>query len=58
MDNDEFLASINGVGEGEGINITSGGTIVDGHHRWDELMRRIGDGRIDPDTSITVWGIE
>jgi len=55
MDGDEFLATINGVEEGARINVSRGGTIVDGHHRWDELQRRVADGRIDPDTPIDIW---
>lgn len=55
MDNDEFLATINRVEEGAGINVSRGGTIMDGHHRWDELQRRVADGRIDTDTPIDIW---
>lgn len=55
MDNDEFLATINGVEEGAGINVSRGGTIMDGHHRWDELQRRVADGRIGADTPIDIW---
>lgn len=55
MDDDEFLATINGVEEGAGINVSQGGTIMDGHHRWDELRRRVAAGRISPDTMIDVW---
>ncbi|WP_043599121.1 polymorphic toxin-type HINT domain-containing protein [Cellulomonas flavigena] len=55
MDDDEFLATINGVEEGAGINVSQGGSIIDVHHRWDELRRRVAAGRISPDTMIDVW---
>ena len=55
MDDDEYLATIYGVEEGAGINVSQGGTIMDGHHRWDELRRRVAAGRISPDTMIDVW---
>ena len=54
LSNDELLDSINNAAEGEGIAVSPGGTIVGGHHRWDELQTRINDGRIDPDTPIRI----
>ncbi|MFI8963070.1 polymorphic toxin-type HINT domain-containing protein [Streptomyces sp. NPDC053493] len=50
----ELLDSINKAAEGDGIAVSRGGTILGGHHRWDELRRRIMDGRIDPDTPIRI----
>lgn len=58
MTNDELLASINGAAEGEGIIVSRGGQILDGHHRWDELLRRIDNDSISPDTPIQIWGLE
>ncbi|MCM0621775.1 polymorphic toxin-type HINT domain-containing protein [Nocardioides bruguierae] len=58
MTNDELLGSINRAAEGEGIIVSRGGQILDGHHRWDELLRRIDDGSISPDTPIQIWGLE
>lgn len=54
LSNEELLDSINNASEGDGIAVTPGGTIVGGHHRWDELQTRIQDGRIDPNTSIRI----
>ncbi|WP_232237285.1 polymorphic toxin-type HINT domain-containing protein [Actinoalloteichus fjordicus] len=54
LSNDELLDSINNADEGDGIFVSRGGTILGGHHRWDEVLTRINDGRIDPGTSIRV----
>ncbi|WP_460750575.1 polymorphic toxin-type HINT domain-containing protein [Nocardiopsis oceani] len=54
LSNDELLDSINNAAEGDGIAVSPGGTILGGHHRWDELQARIDDGRIDPNTSIRI----
>ncbi|MFB9733550.1 polymorphic toxin-type HINT domain-containing protein [Streptomyces thermocoprophilus] len=54
LSDQELLDSINKAAEGDGIAVSRGGTILGGHHRWDELQRRIQDGRIDPDTPIRI----
>jgi hypothetical protein len=54
LSDEELLNSINNAAEGDGIVVSRGGTILGGHHRWDELQRRINDGRIDPDTRIRI----
>ncbi|RBM04651.1 polymorphic toxin-type HINT domain-containing protein [Streptomyces sp. PT12] len=54
LSDQELLDSINNAAEGDGIAVSRGGTILGGHHRWDELQRRIQDGRIDPDTPIRI----
>ncbi|MFF5253846.1 RHS repeat-associated core domain-containing protein [Streptomyces leeuwenhoekii] len=54
LSNDELLDSINKAGEGDGILVSRDGTILGGHHRKDELLTRIKDGRIDPNTQIRI----
>ncbi len=54
LSNDELLDGINNAQEGDGIVVSRNGTILGGHHRWDELQTRIDNGSIDPDTPITV----
>jgi hypothetical protein len=54
LSNEELLDGINNPGEGDGILVSRDGTILGGHHRWDELQTRVRDGRIDPDTPIRV----
>ncbi|MFJ2903755.1 hypothetical protein [Streptomyces sp. NPDC087212] len=54
LSNDELLDSINKAGEGDGILVSRDGTILGGHHRKDELLTRIRDGRIDPNTQIRI----
>ncbi|MGW1894199.1 IPT/TIG domain-containing protein [Streptomyces sp. NPDC002004] len=54
LSDQELLDSINKAAEGDGIAVSRGGIILGGHHRWDELQRRIQDGRIDPDTPIRI----
>ncbi|MCT2587967.1 HINT domain-containing protein [Actinophytocola gossypii] len=54
LSNDELLAAINNVEEGDAIVVSRSGMILGGHHRWDELQRRIKDGRIDPGTPIRI----
>ena len=54
LSDQELLDSINKAAEGDGIAVSRGGTILGGHHRWDELQRRIQDGRIDSDTPIRI----
>lgn len=54
LSNDELLDSINRAGDGDGILVSQNGTILGGHHRWDELLTRIDDGRIDADTPIRI----
>lgn len=54
LGNGELLNSINHAEEGDGILVSRGGQILGGHHRWDELMSRIRDGRIDPDERIRI----
>lgn len=54
LSNEELLANINNAAEGDGIVVSRNGTILGGHHRWDELQTRINDGRIDPNTEIRI----
>jgi RHS repeat-associated protein len=54
LSNEELLRGINGVAEGEGIVVSRNGTILGGHHRWDEVQRRIADGSLDPNTPIRI----
>ncbi|MCZ1007670.1 DUF6531 domain-containing protein [Streptomyces lydicus] len=54
LSNDELVASFNNAGPGDGFLVSPGGQVLGGHHRWDELMTRVGDGRIDPETPIRV----
>ncbi|MER6254462.1 ricin-type beta-trefoil lectin domain protein [Streptomyces sp. NPDC001584] len=54
LSNKELLDGINNPGDGDGILVSRDGTILGGHHRKDELQRRIQDGRIDPDTEIRI----
>ncbi|MCM2393174.1 polymorphic toxin-type HINT domain-containing protein, partial [Streptomyces albipurpureus] len=54
LSNDELLDGINNPGDGDGILVSRDGKILGGHHRKDELQRRIQDGRIDPDTEIRI----
>lgn len=54
LSNDELLDGINKAAQGDGIVVSRGGTILGGHHRWDELQTRIADGRIDPSTKIRI----
>ncbi|MFJ9419064.1 hypothetical protein ACIRPT_33635 [Streptomyces sp. NPDC101227] len=34
--------------------LSRGGQVLGGHQRWDEIMTRVGDGCIDPETPIRV----
>ncbi|WP_371792425.1 polymorphic toxin-type HINT domain-containing protein [Streptomyces sp. NBC_01471] len=54
LSNEELLDGINNPGKGDGLLVSRDGTILGGHHRWDELQTRVRDGRIDPDTPIRV----
>ncbi|MFT2019966.1 hypothetical protein ACMA1D_29640 [Streptomyces sp. 796.1] len=54
LSNDELLDGINNPDAGDGILVSRDGTILGGHHRKDEIQRRIQDGRIDPDTEIRI----
>ncbi|MFC3999478.1 polymorphic toxin-type HINT domain-containing protein [Nocardiopsis sediminis] len=54
LSDEELLDAINNAEEGDGIAVSPGGTILGGHHRWDELQTRINDGRIDPNTPIRI----
>jgi RHS repeat-associated protein len=54
LSNDMLLEEINNAGQGNGIVVSRNGTILGGHHRWDELQLRINDGRIDPNTRINI----
>ncbi|HEU5476185.1 MAG TPA: polymorphic toxin-type HINT domain-containing protein [Actinophytocola sp.] len=38
LSNDDLLRSINDAAQGDGIVISRNGTILGGHHRWDELQ--------------------
>ena len=34
--------------------VSRDGAILGGHHRWDEVQRRVNDGRLDPNTEIRI----
>nr|WP_268987914.1 polymorphic toxin-type HINT domain-containing protein [Salinispora arenicola] len=54
LSNKELLDGINNPADGDGILVSRDGRILGGHHRLDELQRRINDGRIDPKTLIRI----
>lgn len=54
LSNHDLLSSINDAEEGEGIAVSRAGRILGGRHRLDELLVRVGDGRIDPNTPIRI----
>jgi hypothetical protein len=54
LSDDDLLAAINRAPDGDGIAVSPGGTVVGGHHRWDELLNRVRTGRIAPDTPIRI----
>ncbi|GAB3883665.1 hypothetical protein GCM10029964_043410 [Kibdelosporangium lantanae] len=54
LSNDELLDGVNNAAEGDGILVSRDGTIYGGHHRKDEIVTRVGDGRIHPDTPIRI----
>lgn len=54
LSNDELLDGINNAAEGDGILVSRDGTILGGHHRKDEVLRRIRGGLLDPDTQIRI----
>jgi hypothetical protein len=54
LDNDDLLGGINKAEHGDGILVSRDGRILGGHHRVDEVVNRVKDGRLDPDTSITI----
>ena len=54
LSDDDLLNSINNADEGEGIVVSQEGQIIGGNHRMDELLTRVGDARIGPDTPIMI----
>ncbi|WP_237302806.1 polymorphic toxin-type HINT domain-containing protein [Streptomyces sp. S063] len=54
LSDQDLLDTINKAAEGDGIAVSRGGTILGGHHRWDELQKRIKSGRISPNTPIRI----
>jgi hypothetical protein len=54
LSNDDLLGSINNADEGEGIVVSQEGRIIGGNHRMDELLTRVGEGRIGPETPIMI----
>jgi large repetitive protein len=54
LSNDDLLGSINNADEGEGVVVSQEGRIIGGNHRMDELLTRVGDGRIGPETPIMI----
>lgn len=54
LSNEDLLNSINDAEPGDGIAVSNNGTILGGHHRWDELKTRIANGSIKPDTQIRI----
>jgi hypothetical protein len=54
LSNDDLLGSINNADEGEGIVVSQEGRIIGGNHRMDELLTRVGDGRIGPEAPIMI----
>ncbi|MGW4422943.1 polymorphic toxin-type HINT domain-containing protein [Streptosporangium sp. NPDC004631] len=54
LSNKELPDAINNAADGDGIVVSRNGRILGGHHRWDELLRRIKGGRIDPKTRVRI----
>ncbi|WP_369383250.1 polymorphic toxin-type HINT domain-containing protein [Streptomyces sp. cg36] len=54
LSNDELLDGVNKAKPGEGIFVSRDGSILGGHHRWDEIQTRVKDGRIDPNEQIRI----
>ncbi|WP_344905474.1 RHS repeat-associated core domain-containing protein [Actinomadura meridiana] len=54
LSNDDLLRAIQNPADGDEILVLRDGRQLGGHHRIDELRRRVQDGRIDPDTPITL----
>ncbi|MFI9274550.1 hypothetical protein ACIGXM_28150 [Kitasatospora sp. NPDC052896] len=50
----ELLDGVNEAEPGDGILVSRDGTILGGHHRWDEIQTRVKDGRIDPNEQIRI----
>jgi hypothetical protein len=48
------VSSINDAAPGDGIAVSDRGTILGGHHRWDELKSRVAKGDIDPNKELKV----
>ncbi|MET8148890.1 RHS repeat-associated core domain-containing protein [Actinoplanes sp. NPDC049668] len=51
LSDDELLRSFNNPADGGAVLVTKDGTIMNGHHRIEELQRRMND----PDSAITPW---
>jgi hypothetical protein len=41
LSNEDLLGGINNASDGDGIAVSRNGTIIGGHHRWDELQTRV-----------------
>ncbi|MGW0504066.1 hypothetical protein [Micromonospora sp. NPDC003241] len=54
LDNSDLVDGINKAGHGDGIFVSPDGRILGGHHRVDEVVGRVKDGRLDPDTPIFI----
>ena len=54
LSNTDLIGSINDADEGEGIIVSQEGRIIGGNHRMDELLMRIDNGQIDPETPIMI----
>ncbi|WP_347178685.1 DUF6531 domain-containing protein [Streptomyces iconiensis] len=54
LSNEELLEAIHNPRDGDEILILRDGRQLGGHHRIDELRRRVEDGRISPDTPIKI----
>jgi hypothetical protein len=52
LDNSNLLGSINNAETGDGIAASGQGMILAGNLRFDELLIRVNDGRVEPDTLI------
>jgi hypothetical protein len=54
LSDEDLLKSINDPLDGDVILILPDGRQLGGHHRIDELRKRVADGRISPDTRIRI----
>ncbi|GAA1068234.1 RHS repeat-associated core domain-containing protein [Streptomyces asiaticus] len=54
LSEEELLDGVNKAPKGDGILVSRDGTILGGHHRWDEIQTRVNDGRLDPDKPIRI----
>ncbi|MGO1052197.1 RHS repeat-associated core domain-containing protein [Crossiella sp. CA198] len=54
LSNKELIESFNNPLDGDRVLVTRDGKLLGGHHRVNELQKRVADGRIDPNESIRI----